>query len=508
MRYNFDDAAFKNKERGKYGNRNTYFPLVKKQFKIKEDVMFYTGKLRYLILVIFLSSFCFHSFAQVEGKKPVKQAGAVVCPCPHSHPHSNTLIEIYFDGLNPADYTIPTPNAPLLITGPPSSAGKYAVTSDPSTFNGQWLAGTAGHGDILICDGYDDKETKLFGKTVSTVHGNQYIFCAWVRNINKVEAESHIDPKVQLRIVPSSGPPVLSAETTLSTGGPWELLSLEWDCQNNVTQVTPEIWLTSEAYVGNDVGVDDISFVECKPQICNCDTWDPVTVKWTEPAPSGMQTRIVKCGDIIPICRLCREIPIKLTFKRNCKPPSCIPSYTWNVKDSNNNVIANGNATNTCNVVFNPAPGTQYYTVSVSPKCGDTVCKGCVIKIYTCEVVDCCKCLGCEPVKIKWMTPGGDSFDTIQCGKNISLGNVCLCQNISLYFDCGCNLDECEKTYTWEITGPNAYQLSGGPQTSGNISFIPTEPGVYGITVKPKCGDTVCPPCKVNVTVQGIVLCN
>lgn len=320
MRFNFDDEAFKNKERGKYGNKNSYFLPAKKQFKIKEDVMIYKRKLRYLILVIFLLGFCFPSFAQAEEKKPVS---------------------------------------------------------------------------ISLCD---------------------------------------------------------------------------------------------------------------------CDSWDPVTVRWTEPAPSGVQTLTVKCGDFIPICRRCRNTPIELKFKMNCKPSFCTPSYTWDVKDSNNNIIANGNATAICDVVFDPTPGPQNYTVSVRAGCGNNKCGKCEIKIYTCEIVNCveCRCLRCDPVQIKWMTPGGGLSGTISCGgKGISVGDVCQCQKISLNFKCGCspNPDECKLTYTWEITGPNTYQLSGGPQTSGNISFIPTEPGLYSITVIPKCGETVCPPCKVNVTVTGIVLC-
>jgi len=512
MRCKVNDAALKNMERGKYGNKSTFFPLVKKQFKIKEDDMFYTRKLGYLILVIFLFSFCFPSFAQVEGdkvegKKSVAPVNFNVCPgCPKITP-PNPLIQIDFTGLTTSTYTIPGPYAPLPIPGTPPY-GRYAITNDPSLLNSQWLNTNqlpSSHGNILVCDGFERHETKLFGKTVSNpVPGRRYIFCAWFRNINTIGG---INPKVRLKIVPNSSTPVQSMEKTLLQGAPWGLLYLVWVCPAGVTQVTPEIWLTSVGAIGNDVGVDDISFIECKPA-CDCDKWDPVTVTWTAPAPLGNQTNTVSCGGYIPISSLCRNNPIKLTFKYNCKPPDCNSSYTWTVKGPTGIPIATGiSATTPCDVVFNPTPGLHDYTVSVRPICGNNKCEPCEIRIQIKEIVDCCECAGCNPVIIKWMAPTGVSNATIACGKDLNVGDVCLCQKINLIFYCKCNSDYCHLTYTWQITGPNGYQLSGSSQAPCNIPFIPTEPGVYSITVTPKCGNTVCPPCQVNVTVKGIVLC-
>lgn len=355
--------------------------------------MIYKRKSSYLTMVVFMLCLCLATFAQEAEKKPIQLPVPIANPCslcPGTQPHN--IFNIDFTGLTTATYTIPGPNNPASMTNPPSTFGTYAITNDPQACNGSWISGTQNQGNILVCDGFDNKETKLFGKAMSNlVPGRVYIFSAKFKNLYK-QGQGYSDPKVQLKIASNpQGSPYQSTTLTLLKHAPWEVLSFPWTCPPGVTQATPEIWLISKYYKGNDVGVDDISLVECMPR-CQCDHWEPVGIKWIQStgASFGVSTATSPCGECI----------------------------------------------------FN-------------------------------------------------------------------LGNVCLCERISLTFNYICKPVGCNPTYTWEITGPNTYHLTGSSPTSPcNISFIPTEPGLYSLTVAPKCGDTKCPPCQIKVFVRGIVLCN
>lgn len=360
--------------------------------------MYYTRKSSCLMMVVFLLGFCLLTFAQADMKKAEEHPVPVVdlCKCPVGT-QLNALINIDFNGLTTSTYNIPAPNNPLPWGTPNHFYGNYAITDNPNSLNSNWITNSnlpPAHGNILVCNGYEDKETKLFGNLITKlVPGRKYCFLAWFRNLQN----GGTNPKVILKIVPNQGSPVQSAELTLFPGNNWLQQSLTWICPPTVTQATLEIWLTSKAKDGNDVGVDDISFSECGLiQKCSCYKWDPVNISW------------------------------------------------WGAVVDSNVVVASG------------------YTT------GTTKCEEC-----------------------------------------LNIGNVCLCQKISLAFNYICQPVSCQLKYTWNITGPNTYYLSGISSASPCIiQFVPTQPGMYSFTVTPKCGNKVCPPCRVNIIVEGIVQCD
>jgi len=358
--------------------------------------MFNARKLSCLTMIVVLLGLCIVSFGQVVEKKPpiITVPAIRQCPvCPRGT-QPNALIQIDFTGLTASTYTmLPGPNNPAVMTPPPSACGTYYITNDPHACNGHWITQSQlppSHGNILVCDGFSDNETKLFGKEVNgLVPGRIYCFRAWFKNLY-LSGQSNCDPRVQLKITPTTGPSQQSGVLTLEKNTDWQSLSLPWSCPTGCTQATLEIWLLktiSPCGIGNDIGVDDISFVECKPiQMCDC----------------------------------------------------------------------------------------------------------------RCE----------RMVEINYWTPGGPLKGRVECGGSFNMGDVCLCHNISLTGKCTCAPDGCKPTYTWEITGPNTYHLSGNSATTPcNISFIPTQPGNYSIGITPKCGDKICPQCKINVVVRGIVQC-
>ena len=353
--------------------------------------MFHTRKLSCLMLIVLLG-LCFVVFAQVvKEKKPIVLTSVVppspVCP---GGTQANALIQIDFTGLTTSTYTIPGPgpNNPLVMTPPQSAYGTYYITDNPHNCNGQWIQDTQGQGNILVCDGFADKPTKLFGKTVTNlVPGNQYNFCARFKNIYPSTPVNQ-NPKVKLKIRQISGGDIDSVPLTLTPGATWQSLALPWACPTGCTQATLEIWLVSNAGNGNDIGVDDISFVECKP-ICMCDHWDPVGIQWVQQSLE-ISIGTAKCEDRFNLGDVCQCEKISLFFKYICKRTLalCNPSYSWKITGPNMYELSGTSSTTTCNISFMPTELGDYIC-TVTPTCGDTTCQKCKLTLYVNRIVQC-----------------------------------------------------------------------------------------------------------------------
>jgi hypothetical protein len=131
------------------------------------------------------------------------------------------------------------------------------------------------------------------------------------------------------------------------------------------------------------------------------------------------------------------------------------------------------------------------------------------------EELPCCECGYWEKVNVNWCAPNISDFSaSINCGNSICVCEVCQCCPIKLTFRyiCTPNNRQCFVRYTWTISGPNGYSLSGS--SSGPLciidNFIPTVAGLYGITVTPTCGNSKCncDPCKIEINVREIVQCS
>jgi len=121
-----------------------------------------------------------------------------------------------------------------------------------------------------------------------------------------------------------------------------------------------------------------------------------------------------------------------------------------------------------------------------------------------------CGCGYWGPVNINWWEPPHRNVSTqMSCGESICMCKVCQCCPISLTFNYFCTPINCPTRYSWTISGPNGYSLSSPSlTTSGNIQFIPTEPGLYIVTITPVCGHSECSPCTIAINVREIAQCS
>lgn len=388
--------------------------------------------------------------------------------------------------------------------------GQFTITTaNASTCNTNWLwpeDHTPGPGNhYLLCDGIAGSQTYLFRKTVNVVKGKTYIFCAWFANVVNYDMAFQ-KPKFEMRINHITG-----NSLQLNNQQGWELRSKVWVA--TITGSVPiEILITTTEKMGNDVALDDITFSECNEQCqCNDTGWGSIAYEIT--TASGPKTSKTTCGGILTDT-LCAEKPAKFIFNYSCtlQGTNCSVTYKWEVRNfTSSTPVFSGSSQN---AVFTPTvPGE--YSILITAFCDGKPCpQSCRIKFI---VKDCnqCSCLDWGPVQLSWFEPTGESKYTLECGGKWSLGNVCVCNKITLKYNFKCSTNNCSPKYSWEIKGPNGYQV--GPSTSpasGSqpnnfvISFIPTVPGIYTVITNAKCGNNSCRECIIKIEIKNISLCS
>ncbi len=149
--------------------------------------------------------------------------------------------------------------------GGPASLGKYSVLTQGQVFpaNNQWTCSdhTLLSGKMLILDGYGGPIA--WQQTVNVTAGTNYAFSAWVNNLVR-PPKNYDDPQMALFV---GSNPVAGPLNLPETPDQWVRLCGTWTAMAS-GPVVLSIRMLATTVVGNDVGIDDVSFRACIPQQC------------------------------------------------------------------------------------------------------------------------------------------------------------------------------------------------------------------------------------------------
>ncbi|RPI19277.1 MAG: hypothetical protein EHM58_02140 [Ignavibacteriae bacterium] len=186
----------------------------------------------------------------------------------------------------------------------PYGPGTYNIVQNAHTINPQWHSfdhtSANGTGSFLVCDGFMNNTTVMWEQSIDQpVEENkiqpwkQYVFCAWLINLDSLHITGAVNPKVQLRINNVN----IGPEIELNNYGVWTELSETWSSGNS-SSANIELVLTTQGYLGNDVGLDDICLQELMQQVDIQSTHFTIQTNWVSastyniiatqpPPPSG-----------------------------------------------------------------------------------------------------------------------------------------------------------------------------------------------------------------------------
>lgn len=156
------------------------------------------------------------------------------------------------------DYTFFTPGGVSMI-------GKYSVLNQSQVYtaNNQWSCTDhttfSATGQMLIVDGYGGPVA--WEQQVSVTAGTNYSFYAWFNNLVR-PPKNHDDPQMALFVDNSQ---VAVSSVIAETPDQWIRLCGTWTATATGT-VNLSIRMLATTSIGNDVGIDDISFRACIPQ--------------------------------------------------------------------------------------------------------------------------------------------------------------------------------------------------------------------------------------------------
>lgn len=249
---------------------------------------------------------------------------------------------------------------------------------------------------------------------------------------------------------------------------------------------------------------------------CECGTWDNVTISWTDslnlPAQHQLQLASGQTGMGIPsrdsgdnitissgIACSSSNCPLSenWTIQRGFTPPYCVP-------DPTNDVFWSGPGSTAS---FDPVcPGV--FTVTLYAWCNGTACDPRVITMEVGPSTNLCTCQSWNPGYVMWADLAWHS-DNATCGS----GTVTIPSWIpgmpvvaDSTISCG---PGCSATYSCTVVGPSG-NVPCGPSTIPGISgwlFTPTGPGLYTVTQSATCGNTICPPCIIQIQINTTQPC-
>ena len=246
------------------------------------------------------------------------------------------------------------------------SSGFYYVDADPSVFNSghSGVDNTSGFGNFLIVDGATTANTNVWCQTVVVVPNTDYSFSAWVNNLI-ITANNFTDPTLQFTI---NGVPLCASLTLPEIPDIWVEMACTWNSGIN-TSVTICLYSLSATGVGNDFGVDDISFIGPS----TCASMDSVTV-FVSPAmivatTATDETCVGACDGSVLVSISGGVMPYSYLWDNGAGTDSsgsalCNATYTVLVTDS-------VGCFSTGAVVVNPAIPLALLTASIDASCGN-----------------------------------------------------------------------------------------------------------------------------------------
>jgi gliding motility-associated-like protein len=136
------------------------------------------------------------------------------------------------------------------------NAGVYSVGNSVLAWHPQMAAcndhtGAGGNGNMLLVNGAEILNVKVWSQTVAVQPNTNYAFETWLQHITSINPAS-----LQFSINGTTIGPIFNANNTSCI---WDRFYTTWNSGNN-TSATISIVNQNQVYTGNDFALDDISF--------------------------------------------------------------------------------------------------------------------------------------------------------------------------------------------------------------------------------------------------------
>jgi len=245
--------------------------------------------------------------------------------------------------------------APWPGAWPTMTEGKYFVGNNATLLNAWTGTGMGTPPDnFLMCNGSTIAGTPAWKSLPITVNiGSTYKFCVYANNL--IPPTRNIsDPSIQLRINGVAVSPIILLPEIPNV---WVPITGTWIA--GVTTANLEILSTSTEKVGNDFGIDCISFIECTPPDTNqCDC---------EIIKVHINGTSVEDGDRIDISGASVFLPVSRHFDVTANCGDCpLTSYLWTITKPDGSIDTDSSPIFTYSFTHN-----GLYTFEITITCSD-----------------------------------------------------------------------------------------------------------------------------------------
>ena len=340
------------------------------------------------------------------------------------------IINITFGaGSNPGAALLAATTSYQYISSDCPSDGFYTVRTNTSNcFGGNWYSLTTDHtgnanGYFMLVNASYQPSAFYLDTVKNLCGGTTYEFAAWIINvINAAKAPNSIEPNLTFSIEKTDGTLLQTYNTNnipASASPTWNQYGFFFTTPGGVSNVVLRIFNNAPGGNGNDLGLDDITFRPCGPQLT--------------PSITGIPTTTVA---------ICEGTAKSFTFSCTVSAGFNNPSFQWQENITGNWVDIVGATTTTLlkNIPANTPAGNYVYRLTVA-EAGN-------MSSIKCRIV--------SPIL------------TIQVNKNpvttvANNGPVCTGTNLQLTATGGTQ-------YAW--AGANSFSASTAEPTINNIQLV------------------------------------
>jgi hypothetical protein len=240
---------------------------------------------------------------------------------------------------------------------------------------------------------------------------------------------------------------------------------------------------------------------------CDC-SWDYTAISWGDGPGQACSVQNGESLGTLPITPGAEIKIFPIVSCEECGFPK--QSYTWSITESGN-LVADGEClVEDLPITFTPPniSGWVTYDVTLSAKCGNTICpQQWAIHITVQMVPSTCMCQYGVFVRL-----GGHMTPMVPAPCGYDFGPIQVCPgatiNIPTSVSCwNCGASEAQ-SYNWSITTSTGQIITSGNSTHiPIISFLaPSTPGTvtYTFTLDASCDNTTCPQCIVPITINVV----
>lgn len=301
--------------------------------------------------------------------------------------------------------------------------GQYWIGSNPNQVNPGFQPchdHTTGSGNFLVVNGSTSPNQNVWCETITVVPNTIYNFGAWVTSLTNASPA-----QFQLTINNVNIGNVFTAPLACD----WDQLCASWYSGPSTSAIICLKNLNTSS-AGNDFGLDDITFNECKaPPACTCNPMGTVTVA------SGASVFTLNCSNhgFLPILP-CPPDDVHISTNFGCVSTTganCGSSISWHLEHPLGTVVASGsfNTNQSLSIpaaVVTPVGGYYFFMETICPGTNDTCrCQTAWVR-ESCD--SCCQDYDAFCQKVE----NAVSFvvDNANCKVTMNVGNLPPCDSI------------------------------------------------------------------------------